>query len=130
MTTADWTVVAVGLAVIGWINWYFFLARPTAVRAAAVAGGVQEVQVVVEGGYQPADIHVTAGTPVRLLFDRRETSPCSEEVVLPDFGIKRFLPARRTTAVEFLPQQPGRFAFTCGMSMLRGRIIVEPGGAK
>ena len=67
MTTADWTVVAVGLAVIGWINWYFFLARPTAVRAATAGGGVQEVQVVVEGGYQPADIQVRAGTPFRLL---------------------------------------------------------------
>ena len=125
MTIADWTVVAVGLAVIGWINWYFFLARPRAVSAVRT-GGVQEVRVVVEGGYQPSDIRVTAGTPVRLLFDRRETSPCSEEVVLPDFGIKRFLPARRTTAVEFTPAAPGAFEFTCGMGMLRGRLTVEP----
>ena len=102
MTTGDWMVVAGGLALIGWINWYFFLARPKAVSAEAV-GGLQDVEVVVEGGYQPADIRVKAGIPVRLRFDRRETSSCSEEVVLPDFGIKRFLPARRTTAVEFVP---------------------------
>ena len=98
MTIADWTVVAVGTAVIGWINWYFFLARPRGVTA-TTTGGVQEIRVVVEGGYQPSDIRVTAGTPVRLLFDRRETSPCSEEVVLPEFGIRRFLPAQRITAV-------------------------------
>ena len=49
-------------------------------------GGVQAVPVLVDGGYQPSDIRVTAGTPVRLLFDRRDTSSCSEEVVLPEFG--------------------------------------------
>ena len=125
MTTADWTVVAAGLAVIGWINWYFFLARPQAVIATTTSG-VQEVRVVVEGGYQPADIRVSAGQPVRLLFDRRETAPCSEEVVLPDFGITRYLPARRTTAVEFTPAHPGTFDFRCGMSMLRGRLTVAP----
>ena len=129
MTIADWTVVTVGTAVIGWINWYFFLARPRAVSA-TTTGGVQEVRVVVEGGYQPSDIRVTAGTPVRLLFERRETSPCSEEVELPDFGIRRFLPARRTTAVEFTPTAPGAFGFTCGMSMLRGRITVDAAEAR
>lgn len=125
MTPTDWTVIAAGLTLIGLINWYFFLARPAAVTA-ATEGGVQAVPVVVIGGYQPAEIRVTAGTPVRLLFDRRETSPCSEEVVLPDFGTKRYLPANRVTPVEFLPTTPGSFEFTCGMSMLRGRITVTP----
>ena len=82
------------------------------------------VTVLVDGGYQPSDIRVTAGTPVRLLFNRRDTSSCSEEVVLPDFGMKRFLPANRTTLVEFVPTRAGTFEFTCGMGMLRGRITV------
>jgi plastocyanin domain-containing protein len=120
---ADWTVVSLGFLLIGWINWYFFLARPAAVVAVALRG-VQAVPVVVDGGYQPADIRVSAGTPVRLLFDRREASSCSEEVVLPDFGMKRYLPAHRTTAVELTPATPGTFEFTCGMGMLRGRITV------
>ena len=120
---ADWTVVTLGVLLIGWINWYFFLARPAAVVAVAF-GGVQAVRVIVDGGHQPADIRVSAGSPVRLLFDRRETSSCSEEVVIPDFGMKRYLPAHRTTAVEFTPTTPGAFEFTCGMSMLRGRITV------
>jgi plastocyanin domain-containing protein len=125
MTVTDWTVVAAGVALIGWINWYFFLTRPAVVRA-EVKGGVQTVPIVVEGGYQPADIRVTAGKPVRLLFERRDTSPCSEEVVLSGFGMKRYLPADRTTAVEFVPAAAGSFEFTCGMSMLRGRITVVP----
>lgn len=124
MDTMDWIAIAGGLLTIAWINWWFLLARRPAVRAAA-RGGVQEVPIVVAGGYEPAEIRVRAGTPVRLLFDRRETSPCSEEVVLPDFGIERFLPAHRTTAVDFVPEQPGTFEFTCGMRMLRGRLTVE-----
>lgn len=124
METTDWLAVGIGLVAIGWINWWFLLARRKPVSA-VTAGGVQEVPIVVAGGYDPAEIRVRAGTPVRLLFDRRETSPCSEEVVLPDFGLERFLPAHRTTAVEFLPERPGTYEFTCGMRMLRGRLTVE-----
>ena len=62
---------------------------------------------------------------VRLLFDRQDDGGCSEEVMLPDFGIKKFLPAFEQTAIEFTPEQSGLYEFTCGMSMLRGKLIVE-----
>ena len=45
--------------------------------------------------------------------------------MLPEFGIRRFLPAHEKTAVEFTPARAGSFDFTCGMSMLRGRLTVE-----
>lgn len=88
-------------------------------------GGVQEVSIAVHGGYDPSHVRVRRGTPVRLIFDRQETSGCSEEVVLPDFGIKRFLPAHQKTVIEFTPERAGTHEFTCGMSMLRGRLTVE-----
>jgi plastocyanin domain-containing protein len=125
MTLTDWAVVLGGLLTIAWINWYFFLAERATATATAVAGGVQEVAITVRGGYEPADVRVRKGAPVRLVFDRQETSGCSEEVVLPAFGIKRFLPAHRKTAVEFTPEKAGTYEFTCGMSMLRGRLTVE-----
>ena len=121
----DWLVMLGGLGAILWINWYFFLAERRAAVAAPSAGGVQEVAVVVRGGYDPAAIRVKAGRPVRLLFDRQETSGCSEEVVIPDFGIRKFLPAFQKTAIELTPEKAGVFDFTCGMSMLHGRLIVE-----
>jgi plastocyanin domain-containing protein len=62
---------------------------------------------------------------VRLVFDRQETSGCSEEVVFPDFGIRKFLPAHRQTTIEITPERAGSYEFTCGMSMLRGRLTVE-----
>jgi plastocyanin domain-containing protein len=72
-------------------------------------------------------VRVKAGAPVRLVFDRQETSGCSEEVVIPEFGIRRFLPAHDRTPVEFTPERPGSYEFTCGMGMLRGRITVDEG---
>jgi plastocyanin domain-containing protein len=125
MTPIDWAVVFGGLLTIAWINWYFFVAAKPTATAVAVAGGVQEVTIQVRGGYDPADVRVRKGAPVRLVFDRQETSGCSEEVVLPDFGIRKFLPAHRKTAVEFTPERAGTYGFTCGMSMLRGQISVE-----
>ncbi len=122
----DWLVLLGGGLAIAVLNWYFFWAERGSARATSGAPGtVQEVTVVVQGGYTPATIHVNAGSPVRLLFDRRETSSCSEEVVFPDFGIRTFLPTNATTPVLLSASTPGTYAFTCGMSMLRGTLVVE-----
>lgn len=126
MNAVEWAVLFGGLAAIVWVNWYFFMAeRAAAVAAPAHTGGVQEIGVEVRGGYSPAVIRVRRGSPVRLVFDRQETSGCSEEVVIPEFGIRRYLPAHAKTVVEFTPETTGRYEFTCGMGMLRGGIIVE-----
>ena len=124
MPLTSWLVIAAGLAAIAWVNWYFFLAPRPAVTAAPSAG-VQVATVTVKGGYEPADIRVRHGVPVRLEFDRQETDSCSEEVVFPDFGIRRALPAFAKTAVEFTPSNPGVYPFTCGMGMLHGTVTAE-----
>jgi plastocyanin domain-containing protein len=128
MSATDWMVVVAGLGLIGWVNWYFFVAPRHAVvgvAARSTGAGPAEVRIVVRGGYEPATVRVAAGKRVRLLFDRQETSPCSEEVVFPSFGIRKFLPTGQTTAVEITPPAPGRYEFTCGMSMLHGAVVAE-----
>ncbi|MDP1767308.1 MAG: cupredoxin domain-containing protein [Nitrospirota bacterium] len=125
MSTEEWAVILGGIAAIAWINWYFFLARPALSNAATNQEGIQEIAIVVEGGYQPAVVRVKRDRPVRLVFERRERSGCSEEVAFPDFGIRKFLPAFRKTTIELTPAQTGNFEFTCGMSMLRGQLIVQ-----
>jgi plastocyanin domain-containing protein len=81
--------------------------------------------VTVRGGYEPSAVRVKAGRPVRIVFDRKEKGGCSEEVVLPDFGVRKFLPPFQKTAVEVTPQKAGTYEFTCGMSMLRGKLVAE-----
>ncbi len=128
MNVTDWIVVAAGLGAIAWVDWYFFVAprrMAGAVATPAEGRGPAEVRIVVRGGYGPATVRVPAGRPVRLVFDRQETSSCSEEVVFPAFGIKRFLPAHQQTTVEITPPAPGRYEFTCGMAMLHGAVVAE-----
>jgi plastocyanin domain-containing protein len=127
MTPAQIAVTAVGAAAIAWVLWYFLLSRGTRV-AAAVAGGVQEVRVLVKGGYTPDTIVVQAGKPVRLQFYRDETADCSERVVFERFKIDEALPAFQTTTIEFTPTEPGEYPFRCGMNMLKGLLVVEPPG--
>ena len=125
MDTAEIVVLVVGVAAIAGVLWYFFGERE-AVAAAETATGLQEVKITVKGGYSPDVVVVKQGRPVRLDFYRDETSSCSEQVIFGDFGIARDLPAFRTTPVEFTPREPGEFTWTCGMNMLRGKLIVQP----
>ncbi|GIW07519.1 MAG: hypothetical protein KatS3mg060_2324 [Dehalococcoidia bacterium] len=126
MSATDLLVIAAGLGLMVFLLWFFF--GPKQGRAAAVRAGVQEATIRVEGAYQPNRITVKAGMPVRLKFDRREATDCSNRVVLPDFGISRALPAFATTAVEFTPERPGEYPFACAMNMYRGTLVVEPDG--
>lgn len=150
MTPIDWTVIAAAASTIVWINWYFLADRTSAgvmampadravpnpsatpgsagiASTPAVSTGVTTAQatIIVQGGYDPAVVRVKAGQPVRLIFDRQETSGCSEEVVFADFGIRRFLPAHQQTVIEVTPPKAGVYGFTCGMGMLRGKLIAE-----
>lgn len=114
-----------GLGLIGLELWWFLLSKPKSQKATA-QGGVQEVTVTVDGGYEPNQIVVQAGQPVRLKFDRKDPSSCLEEVRFPDFRIAQELPLDQVTTIEFTPSEPGTYTFTCGMNMFRGTLKVEP----
>lgn len=125
MDTTEIVVIIGGVALVGVVLWYFFGEREQ-VAATQKASGVQQIKVTVKGGYSPDVIVVKEGSPVRLDFYRDETASCSEQVIFGDFRIARDLPAFKTTAVEFTPDKSGEFTFTCGMNMMRGKLIVEP----
>jgi len=114
-----------GVLFIVLVNWYFFFSKREKAKASFKESGIQEIKVIVKGGYTPDVIVVKKGIPVRIDFYRDETESCSEEIVLGDFNIKKSLPAFKTTSIEFVPEKPGEYVFTCGMGMLRGKLIVE-----
>ena len=125
MTASQIIVTLTGIALSGFIAWFFWFAPKGQTRAAAGAGGVQEVAVTVKGGYTPDVIVVKAGQPVRLRFTRQESASCSETVLFPDFNRNAKLPEGEEVAVEFTPDKPGEYGFQCQMGMLRGKLIVE-----
>jgi len=124
MDTAEILVLVGAIAMIAIVVWYFFGEREK-VAAKVTGSGVQEVKITVKGGYSPDVIVVKRGVPVKLDFYRDETASCSDQVIFGDFGIARDLPPYKTTAIEFTPEKTGEFTFTCGMNMLRGKLVVE-----
>jgi plastocyanin domain-containing protein len=125
MDTAQIAVTGGGAALIGFILWFFF-GPGGATAARQTQSGVQDVEVVVQGGYTPDRIEVTRGRPVRLTFHRKETNSCTEQVILGDFGIARTLPEGERVPVEFTPEKAGEFTFHCSMNMVRGTLVVKP----
>ena len=125
MTPDRIIVTALGLLLIVFIVWFFWMKRDKGTRASETSTAHQEVMILVKGGYTPDVIVVEKGRPVRLNFRREETASCSEMVLLPDFELSAQLPVGETVAVEFVPQEAGEFEFACQMGMLRGKLIVE-----
>ena len=125
MDTVEIGVVVGAVAAIGFVLWYFFGERE-ATAARVDERGIQEIKITVKGGYSPDVIVLKEGRTVQLHFYRDETASCSEQVVFGDFGIARDLPAFKTTTIEFTPEKAGEFTFTCGMNMMRGKLVVEP----
>ena len=85
-----------------------------------------DIRVLVDGRrYDPDRIFVPAGEPVTLRFHRHDASPCSEEVVFPDQGVRARLPRHEDVVLDLPPSEPGEYEFHCGMGMLRGRMVVR-----
>ncbi len=118
-------VTVSGVLLIVFVNWYFFFSKRREAAASFKEGELQEIKVAVKGGYEPDVISVKKGIPVRLNFFRDETDDCSDTIVFGDFNIRKPLPAFKTTPVEFTPEKEGEYIFTCGMGMLRGKLIVR-----
>ena len=114
-----------GLGLIGLIVWYFWLSKPIGSAAAVTSAGVQEAFIVVRGGYSPDTIQVSVGRPVRLVFNRQESDPCSERVVFDAFGVSAELPQGSNVPMEFTPTEAGTYEFACQMGMLRGKVVAE-----
>jgi plastocyanin domain-containing protein len=113
-----------GVALLDWIVWYFGLYRKEGIQVAEVAG-VQQVPITVKGGYDPDVIVVKQGKPVRLLFNRQESSICSARAIFDKIDQSAKLPEGETVAVEFTPEESGEIPFQCQMGMLRDKVIVK-----
>lgn len=116
-----------GVTLIGLELWWFQFSK-TKAQKAQLHLGFQEIDITVDGGYEPSRIVLQAGQPVRLNFLRKDPSSCLQTVLLPDFHKSVDLPLNRTTALEFTPQEPGTYPFNCGMNMFRGTLDVQGEG--
>lgn len=112
-----------GGALLGWLH----RRHSTRARARRRPDGTQEARVVVDHGYHPSRLEIETGVPTVLRFERAEDDPCSELLVSELLPSSYRLAAHAETVVRFTPKAAGIFAFTCGLGMYTGLLIVRPG---
>lgn len=87
---------------------------------------LQTARVLInDQGYSRTSINLRRGVPTRITFLRPTEETCATEVVIADYGIRRSLPLNVPVAVSFTPKRSGEVTFTCGMNMMRGKLIVS-----
>ena len=111
-----------GLLLMALIVWWFWLSSKG--RATRQSDGVIDI-VVDHGVYEPALIKTRAGDPLQLRFERRDASPCAEQVVFHGLDVSATLAIGDVTTVTLTPTRPGTYRFTCQMRMYQGTLIVE-----
>ena len=112
-------VTVSGILGIIFTYWFFFMKKINTVQAEG------KVDILVDGGYKPERIAIPYGQTTRLVFQRKDSNSCLEEVVLPDFKVRKFLPLNEKTQIEITPDKKGEFDFSCAMGMFHGKLIVK-----
>ena len=95
-----------------------------------VDGTVSEYQTVrMEldlSGYNPNVLYVKKGIPVRWIIDVKQMSGCTDEIIMPEYNIKKALQPGENI-IEFTPEEAGEIKFSCWMEMVWGKFIVTEG---
>lgn len=112
-------VLIFGAGTIAFVYWFFLMKKEQVVTAS------DSVDITVEGGYKPAVVAVRRNQATVINFLRTDPNGCLEEVIVPEFKIRRFLPLNEKVSVTITPTETGEFVFFCGMNMYRGKIIVS-----
>ncbi|HIY92589.1 cupredoxin domain-containing protein [Companilactobacillus sp. HBUAS56275] len=118
-------VLIVGLAIIGFILWWFFGNHQVAQETADVKDNSQSIDVEVNGGYSPEVVTLKKGVPATINFTRKDASSCLDRVVFSDFGINQELPQNEKQTVEIDTSKSGEFSWACGMDMFHGKVIIK-----
>lgn len=92
--------------------------------APTMNGDVQEVSMAVTSyGYEPRNLTIKAGVPVRWKINGDEAYGCTSVMTIPSLNISK--PLRQgENIIEFTASQKGQLAFMCSMGMVRGSFTV------
>lgn len=110
-----------GLLLIALIIWWFWLYKPKE----AELDNTDRVITVENGTYAPSHVKLPAGEPLTIQFMRKDPSPCSETLLIPELQISETLPLNKLKSVQLPAMAPGEYPFHCQMQMYRGVIKVD-----
>lgn len=120
MTIDKILVTIASLGGVAFTYWFFLMKK----EDDATEVKENSIEVVVEGGYSPNVISIHKDKVTTLNFIRKDPSSCLEEVVMPEFKIRKYLELNKTTSIQITPKKTGTFEVSCGMNMFHGKIIV------
>lgn len=107
-------VLLFGSGSIAFIYWFFFMTNEVTAQ--------KTNKILVSGGYKPKEILLPAGVETRLILLRTDTNSCLEEIVIPDMGIREFLPLNKEVVVPVTPPKVGIYDIHCGMNMFHATL--------
>lgn len=102
--------------------------QPSGAYATAADGVVEIPLTIAQTRFQPSTVDIPADTRVRLVVDRQESNPCSDQLALPQLGILVDLAPNAKTIVEIPATRAGSYTLTCGMGMMSGQLRAGAGG--
>lgn len=112
-------VTIFGLIGIIFTYWFFLMKKDKEVLAS------ENIDVIVDGGYSPSLVSIKKGQKTTLNFLRKDENSCLEQVLFPDFKIKKFLPLNKIIPIEIIPKNSGEYEFSCEMNMFHGKVVVK-----
>ena len=94
-----------------------------------IIDGVQVAHIEIgKMGYSARNIALTEGMPARLVFTRTVEGGCAFQIQIPDLGVDATdLPVNEPIAIDFTPEESGKYTFACGMDMMKGTLLVKAG---
>ena len=113
-------VLAISVFGMSFTYWFFLMKKERVVSITS-----DSVEIIVNGGYQPEVISIAKGKTTTINFLRTDSNNCLEEVILPDFKTRKFLPLNKKVSISVLPKQAGEYEIVCGMNMFHGKILVN-----
>ena len=112
-----------------WIVLLFTLAALTAGCARqgerSEGAGMRVAIAVTDSGFVPASAVVRAGEPVTVVVTRQTDQTCAKAIVFPGRNIRKELPLGKPVEITLTPSAKGEVPYTCGMSMLSGKLVAE-----
>lgn len=118
--------IANGLNLSGWgISSYSFITTNSSPAALPEIQNGEQIVHMTQGasGYQPNNITVKKGIPVKWIINSTNAYTCAASIQLPAYNIAQLLQPGQNV-IMFTPTQVGKLRFTCSMGMYSGTFTV------
>lgn len=99
---------------------------PGSTQLQAAASQITIIDVsITDKGFVPDRLSVKRDESFLLRFTRKTDNTCAKAVAIPSLKVQRDLPLNVGVTIEVPAQPIGELAFSCGMNMLKGALVVK-----